>query len=368
MTRFLKIASIVGLAFFSCNKAFSPEERVVLQQWHGSPYADSTSVHIKKQNPNVSAKLERFWGLLRPHSKCIYLQEPEKEVVISSQEELLGLFSKVYGHNSLFYPLVATVTTEERDLEITAKLLECIHQTTLSPPIKNFFTEEALAKIFAYRTSSIGKEFAISSDGNFVRYKIDIIFNMGGSIPAYGCIPVGEIGPPLLLFRGSEFSFNRRGRTTFKANLDFKGPGYSMYLSAQPQLRSWLEKQTKIFGKAKVLGFSLGGTLAAYAVVLDPEFFHTGVAFNMAGVRKKILEIWKHIEEDKRPKFISYVNRGDAVSKIGNLFGTVYECSFPSPLKLIKAHNILLLSESKITLNPVNVEQENRSSRILGNL
>lgn len=368
MTTFLKKTyCALGLTLASCSKALTPEDQTVLHLWQRSPYCESLSIG-KKKRVNISACLEPFWSLLRPPSTCIYSIVPDREAIISSQEAWLSLFAKVCGHNSPFYPLVATVTEEKRDLETTIKLLKCIHQSNLSSPIKNLFTEEALAKILAYRTCNLGDEFAISSNGPLLHYEINAIFPMGGGIPAYGCIPIGEEGPPLLLFRGSEFSFNQRGRVTFKANVDFQGPGYSMYLSARPLLRSWLEKQTNVFGKAKVLGFSLGGTLAAYAVVLDSEFFHAGVAFNMAGVRKKIANQWQQINDAKRPKFISYVNQGDAVSKIGNLFGDVYQCTFPTPLRLIKAHNLLLLSEPTIILNPVHVDKENRSSRILSNL
>ncbi len=355
---------MIAMGLNSCSKVLVQEDQAILKKWQNSPYGKSLTLEGTKP-VNFSSRLEGFWSLLRPHSTCVYAISDQDEDILVCHERLFSLFGEVCGHNSRFYPLVATVTEESQDFEITTQLLSQIHTSTLSPFAKKLLTYEALAKILAYRTCKVGQEFSIHEGEDLVTYRIDSVFMMGGFVPAYGCIPMSEKGSPLLLFRGSEFSSNERGKATFKANVDMKGPGYTMYMNARSELRNWLEKQTIRMGKAKVIGFSLGGTLASYALVYEGEFFYEGITFNMAGVRKKIVKDWEQTPRELRPKFISYVTRGDAVSKIGNLFGEVYEFSFPTPRSLIKAHNILILAQPKVFINPVDLEKEKLASRLL---
>lgn len=365
--KYFKIIAMVipGILFVGCSRSASREESTLAEKWHESPYAASLEIgEVNRQNFSYSC--ENFYSLLKPPSECVYAGKTEETVLWD--KENFTLFTKVCGHDSSFHPIVATVTKSQADVDLTVLLLEEIEKADLAYPIKELFTEEVLAKILAYRKCRRGQEFVITSPQGPIRYKVDAIFNMGGGVPAYGCIPVGEIGSPIIIFRGSEFSLNRRGRATLAANIDRKGPGYFMYKRVQPRLRYWLDKQTRVYGKAKVLGFSLGGALAAYAVTLDYDLFEKGTSFNMPGLRKKIAHRFSLIKEEDRPLFISYVNRGDAVSKIGKLLGKVQEFSFPETLKLVRAHNLLILGEPKVFVREVNLEEENSSSRILSTL
>ncbi len=281
-------------------------------------------------------------------SLCTSLYAKEKMTLICHENEALVHFGAHHGHGTSIHPLVATVTDKETDFTKLADLLQKIHEAHLDPVVKELFTEEALCKILAYRTCKGGETFTITSPEGPISYSIDRVFEMGGGIPAYGCLPTDTKSSPLLIFRGSEFAFNKRGKATMRAILDTNGSGFSMYKAARPQIREWLFEQQTTYGKAKVMGFSLGGALAAYAVIFDPEFFHTGVAFNMVGVRRRMIKRWQGIRQEERPRFIAYVNRGDPVSRIGSLLGDVSLFFIPGRHSPGKAHNLLLSSEAKV--------------------
>ena len=66
---------------------------------------------------------------------------------------------------------------------------------------------------------------------------------------------------------------------------------------------------------------------------------------------------WNNIES--QPRFRGYITRGDVISKLGMLFGDIYELSLNKPLSPVRAHEQIIFSEPLCFLNKVNIEEEN---------
>lgn len=347
-------------SFLALTACASVKERSTeaISIWQSSPHFSRVDIS-KPKSVDRQKTLERadsFYSWVMPQKKSRYVTEG-MATVFSHYSAELEAFLHICGHDSITHPIVATVSAGDADL--TKSLFECLQSSTMPSNWKDFFASEILAKIVAYRSLQQGDLFPVPFEGKFLVYEVDYVFNMGSGIPAYGLI--SKEGPPLLIFRGSEFAFNARGRETLKANLDAEGPGYKMYLGIREELKRWLQKQNE---KAHVFGFSLGGILSAYALILDPTFFAKGIAFNMPGISKKMLRMWNLLPIDERPQFQVYVNRGDGVSKVGLLFGEVFECILPRSQKPIRAHNALLLGNRTFEMRKINVDAENKSNRL----
>ncbi len=201
-------------------------------------------------------------------------------------------------------------------------------------------TNEILTKVLAYRDLKEKMEIPIPSEnGLLITYTVDTLFDLWHGMPAFGLIPKNNPeAPPLLIYRGTEFSF--RGWGSILSDLDFKGPGFSAFRKAQPKIHAWLEKTGK---KTQVLGFSLGGALAAYTLLFEKDLLSSAIAFNMPGLSLKNYELWRTLKDS--PPFISYVTQGDFVAKIGHTIGDLRICSTGTPMKPLTAHTTLISFE-----------------------
>jgi hypothetical protein len=110
-----------------------------------------------------------------------------------------------------------------------------------------------------------------------------------------------------------------------------------------------------------VIGFSLGGSLAAYTYLYENAWVNPEgcVAFNPPGFSDEVLKEWGALDDAKQQAFRVYVNRGDLVSKVGKLFGDVYELSVEARLKPLRAHTFFFSAYGQFFQAKVALDKEN---------
>jgi hypothetical protein len=147
------------------------------------------------------------------------------------------------------------------------------------------------------------------------------------------------------------------------SDLDISGPGLFAFEKARPRLHRWLKAMQAQNKSARVYGFSLGGALAAYAFIYENELLdETGsISFNAPGVSKKVIADWLLLSETRQRGLTFYVAKGDLVSKVGHLFGPVFELSIDTPVKPLTAHTLLMSGQASFVKRKVNLREENLS-------
>ena len=70
-------------------------------------------------------------------------------------------------------------------------------------------------------------------------------------------------------------------------------------------------------------------------------------------------DVMVEVPEDVQQRFIAYVNRGDLISKVGKLFGRVFEVSTAEMMKPIYAHTVLMSAHDTFNVSEVAVRKEN---------
>jgi hypothetical protein len=312
-------------------------------------------------------------------SRC-YAKLREGEVrKVTNHCSVLKYFSDHFGIYSLSRSMIGKVTSEKDDTEIAGKLLEAIYHKIEDPFLVDAATAEVLAKVIAYRNLEVEDLInipVINKDGIAVltTYRVDTVLNLWKKVVAFGLIP--KKGPPLLLYRGTNFSvISQEGRSSILSDLDPHGPGHALFLYSQNCIHAWLEKAAKKGDKARVFGHSLGGSLASYTTIYEHELINTdpfsvSYAFNPPGVVPSVVAIWDDIPKEQRPEIVTYLTRGDLISKFGELFGDVYELASPRPLSPLVAHQTLLFSQPLCYIHAVDTQQENgsRSRKFYTNL
>jgi hypothetical protein len=264
-------------------------------------------------------------------------------------------FVEWHGYFSAYDPLVGKVSKKKGDKQIAHTLLM---QTASS----GFATDEVLAKVMAYRDMKVNDQIMVPTrEGKLIPYRVDHVFDLWRGMPAFGLI-ADQNSVPILLFRGTDFSLDsERGWASLMSDVDVAGPGLTAFIKAREEIRAWLMKAAQRGPKARVIGFSLGGSLAAYTYLYENSWVNLEgcIAFNPPGFSDQIFKEWDTLSEEKKKGFRVYVNRGDVVSKIGKLFGDAYELSLEQPVKPLKAHTLLLSAESPFFLAKIDVEKEN---------
>jgi len=302
--------------------------------------------------------------LLLPNQQGIDYQNPIEEYLT---------FSKKFGFFSIQRPLIGCVSRDQEDINFTNQVLLLINKKISSPRERLIATAEILTKVVAYRDLKKGQEIFIPTmnakgEPVIVIYAVDTLFDLWHGMPAFGLVPKDNtMQSPILLFRGTDLSLGtKRGWASVISDLNTEGPGLATFLNAQSVIHEWLHKVASIGPKARVMGFSLGGVLAAYTVIFERDLINKhpqecSFAFNPPGVAKKVLKIWEALPIDKRCPFAVFVTRGDLVSKIGLLFGDVTEFSLDKFSKPITAHVTLMTAQRRYHLKKIDVVQENQS-------
>ncbi|MDP2816648.1 MAG: DUF2974 domain-containing protein, partial [Rectinemataceae bacterium] len=196
-----------------------------------------------------------------------------------------------------------------------------------------------------------------------VPYRLDRVFNLWKNMRAFGLVPVESRFPPILLFRGTDFSLkSHSSHISIISNFDPAGPGFSIYLHARSSIKRWLDR-VALREKPIVMGYSLGGALASYALLKDGEYFsqlESSYLFNHPGFSEEAFALWKGLDEKKKPRVHAFVSDGDVVSKYGYLFDKTYGVKHTRALKPIKAHTLLLFLQPRVKTKLIDLDKENR--------
>jgi hypothetical protein len=301
---------------------------------------------------NFFSFFKKFWL----SNKLDALQKPWHQVVFQNPSSLLMGFQENHHYFSS-HPLIGKVTQNSLDFEIVQSLLFGLHEEMEEPKQRVFTFSEIFTKVLAYRDLNEGQELWIpyvSKEAKPIleKFVVDRVLNLWNGMPAFGLIAKSGKIPPILLYRGTDFSLmTKRGLSSLLSDLDFAGPGKHTYLHAQDLIRSWLIKVQK----ATVMGFSLGGALAAYTLLYehehiakDPHF--SSIAFASVGVAKKVHSEWSKLSGGQKSPFMVFITKPDLVPKIGQLFGDVYEIQPNPPLSALMAHLSLMSAQPYMNL------------------
>ncbi len=277
------------------------------------------------------------------------------ELAIPDLEE----FSALYGYFTCNKPLVGIVTEASSDLEPLQNVFNSLVKHQKSEWVE-LVSDELLAKAVAYRNLQKGMKISIpvgEKKPKLVEYEVDEVLDLWQGMPAFALLPCKKGSPPILLFRGTDFSFTSKSSwASILSDFDLSGAGLTTFRSSQAKIHAWLEKAST-FGKTKVMGFSLGGILAVYTAIFESNLIDRCVAFNAPGVSKAIFSEWKALASS--PPIFLYVTQGDLVSRFGKMVGTAYELSSKRPLGPIEAHTRIMTSKSPILLFEIDIEKEN---------
>ena len=326
---------------------------------------------MKQTDFSLSAQSFKYWEiflswLFKYDTRCY--AHKDRAVVYENSSELLSKFGKTYREKMASKGIICRVTPDFEDIEKTSEAIKMIYETVESPQICEWAICEVVAKVLAYRNLKVGHTIILPIMGKeggmeMATYVVDRVFDLWNKIRAFGLIRSdNENGAPILLFRGTDFSFmNEGGRASIISDLDPKGPGYSLFEKGQKPLHDWLKKRGR---KGRVIGHSLGGVVAEYTLIHEPELIsqkahECSYAFNFPGVPEKMSKDWDSLKE--KPNFQGFVCRGDLVSKLGHLFGDIYEVSLEAPLSPVRAHEMLLFAEPRGYLNEIDLPKENTS-------
>ena len=331
-----------------------------------------------KEN-NLKRNAFKYWDvflswLFKYPSRCYSLKSKEHRSPFINKSKALFQFAQTYRLQSASKGIICNFTKNLADIEKTGDMLELALKATSNPLHCDLVTAEILAKVLAYRDLKKGMRIKVPTLNanqtlDLVPYEVDHVFNLWNKVRAFGLINVKKgCGAPILLFRGTDFSFlSKGGRASIISDLDPKGPGRSLYEKAKPNLIKWLQGVKKRKGKARLIGHSLGGVILAYTLIHNNELISTrphqiSYAFNFPGISLDLSEKWQCVVESKRPTFKGFICRGDVVSKFGLLFGNVYEVSYKTPLSPIFAHEQLLFSQPSAFIHLVDIDEENGCS------
>ena len=321
---------------------------------------------------SFSAQSFKYWEiflswLFKYPSRCYELKENKNAQIYENPSEALNSFGKSYREKYASKGIICRVTPSFKDIQQAGEVLKKIYEHIENPKLCEWAACEVIAKVMAYRNLKQGHLIPLpimGSDGSMMMatHIVDRVFDLWNKTRAFGLVRSDGLGAPILLFRGTDFSFmTEGGRASIISDLDPKGPGWTIFEKGEKAIQEWLKKENRA---ARVIGHSLGGVVAAYTLIhesewMSQELYESSYAFNFPGVPKHLVDQWNALED--KPAFTGFVCRGDLISKLGMLFGDVYEVSFEKPLSPVRAHEILLFAEMQGYLHEVDLEEENRS-------
>ena len=309
-------------------------------------------------------RTDQFLNLLINQGKKNYpLASPQNVQTYKQDQNELIVFAQTYGYFSSKHPLVARVSNNLCDLECVLATLQAVD---LDSPLTFFTVSELLAKALSYRDLSQNQKIKIAvkkgPSFHYETFTVDRIFDLWKGMPAFGLVPDQEGIASILLFRGTDPSItSKRGWASLFSDVDMLGPGFNVFLHARDEIHNWLKRVSQQKKKAVVVGYSLGGVLALYTFLYERAYLQQrgSIAFNPPGVTREICQEWENMPRADQLGFVSYIHRGDIISKSGYLVGSVFEVSTEKPMKPIDAHTALISGQKSFTLAPVDVRAEN---------
>lgn len=332
-----------------------------------------------QENSDRFSLISDYWEvflsfLFKYPSRCYEIDKSAEPLTLKNPSLSLGNVGNSYQSFLGSRGIICRVTDNEKDLKRACQTLVSIYEEITDPKLCDLATSEILAKVVAYRKLNSGNIVAIptlmpNQEIHLAKYVVDKVFDLWNNIQAFGLIPIENAQlAPILLFRGTDFSLkSEQSRASIISDFDPKGPGRTLFETAQKALRRWLQAVASDGAKARVIGHSLGGAISLYTLIYEHSLISNkphecSYAFNFPGVNGDVVDEWKKIPEKEKPAFRGFVCRGDIVSKFGQLFGDVSEVSFKTPLSPIRAHEQLFFAEPICYLQKIDVEEENQSS------
>ncbi|MDN3505297.1 MAG: DUF2974 domain-containing protein [Rhabdochlamydiaceae bacterium] len=308
-------------------------------------------------------------SVLPPKSRKYILKESDPLLSFNHSTGIFEEFCNNYNYLSKKTPIIGWVTKSKEDIVKTEKLLKSVSDAIESKQGLQWSIAEILAKVLAYRELHKGMEIDIpmfyGKEKCSCLYTVDRRFNLWKQMTAFGLVPLEKGYPPILLFRGTDFSLlSNSSRISVISNFDPAGPGYSIYQHARPSIARWLDKVCGKSEQAISLGFSLGGSMAAFAMMKDPAYFSQttpSYIFNHPGLCGQSYEKWQALTQNETPLMRAFVSDGDVVSKYGYLFDTTYGIVQEDSIAPIKAHTSLHFLQSGVKTKQVDLEKENSS-------
>ncbi len=292
--------------------------------------------------------------------------QDQPTTILTNPSPELKSFADHYGYHSPDFPLIGKQTKDHQDLLISRQLLAFIQKVEFSPELHELLILELIAKLFAYR--EMPKNYSIDlpkQDGTILTYFVDEVFDLWQGMPAFGLLPKDKRkAAPILLIRGTNFSLgSKAGIASLLNDLDPKGPGFHAFNNSKETITQWLLKNSSPV-KPRAIGYSLGGSIAYYWLIEEPSLFNTdpafaSIVFNPPGLPRSHFKLLEKISNF--PALRSYVNCGDAVSKIGVLFGDTYELSTTEHLSPLNSHTMLMTAQPICLINKIDTEKENKA-------
>ncbi len=318
---------------------------------------------------DILTQIDRFLEFAFQGRSKFYAQSTPPKV--SNYSPKLPELQRISAENGFFsnHPLVATVSSGINDMRMGCGALKELYDQG-APDLVQIAGSELLTKVMAYRELKQGQMVSLPaiSNGEIVvqRFQVDHIFNLWLGIPAFGLVPVRKNTPAILLFRGTDFSFYKLdGLASLLSDLDPSGPGMNLYNRSRTEIREWLQKMKNQGNAARVLGFSLGGSVAMYTYVNEYDLLSKqgSIVFNAPGVPEEILKQWNELPAAWKKGLTNYITQGDVIPKTGYLIGTVYELSTNQDLTPLRAHTLFVSGQTEFQKSAVDVDQENEQRK-----
>ncbi len=275
----------------------------------------------------------------------------------------LATFFSQYSRFGTKRGIVCTVTQFPEDTMLLREELENIHTHYANKHMRELISADMWGKAVAYRELAPGDSIPFSSihQSSQIEMRVDTCFDLWNEVRAFGCISTA--GESILLFRGTDLSFlTKSGRASMLSDLDPDGPGRKLFEASQDALEEWLWNERKQGRETRVIGHSLGGSLACYALIDFPHLISarcTSYATNYPGVNEALALKWEQLE--KKPAFLGIVSEGDAVSKCGHLISKTVLFTPEKEIPPMQSHELLFGAETPFSLFEVNIHDENQT-------
>jgi hypothetical protein len=280
----------------------------------------------------------------------------EKQEINHDLHEFIR-FAKTYSFFSKKKPLIGKVSKSLEDFQITCTILTLIDKCVNDPLLRSIASAEVLCKVLAYRDLKANQKIIIpllSETNQPIKaiYRVNKIFDLWQGMPAFGLCSDSIGSTPILLFRGTDMSLkSKRSFFSFLSDLDPSGPGLNTFFNGRDALHKWLEKHKK----ARVMGFSLGGILAAYTALFEHNLIsmdkhNPSFSFNAPGASQKIFSKWTDLKN--KPPLLTFTTKNDFIPKLGKTIGSEFYEIAADKMTPLKAHVTLITASSTFYLYP----------------
>jgi hypothetical protein len=326
-------------------------------------YAEMSLAEGKARQKGL-LQVEEAVGWIAPFSSRTFALTPDfQPIVLDHNLSAIEQFVRRHGYFSIYRPLVGLVTKAESDIEPLRELFQDLVKDADEKWVE-LATNEIITKALAYRNLQEGMKISLPTlrKGKMilVEYKVDAVLDLWQGMPAFGLIPQKNGISPILLYRGTDFSFTSKNSwASILSDFDLLGAGLTTFRLSEGQIVEWLRKVATPKVKAKVMGFSLGGILAVYTAIFQRQWVDYAIGFNAPGISNTVFDVYTKMNPP--PCITLYATQGDCISRFGKMVSSAFEIADQTPLGPIEAHTKIMSALSPIRLLQIDVEKENRS-------